>query len=112
MAKLIVRGKDRETAMANMRAALDEYTIDGIVTNIPLLADIIEHPAFVGSTYHNGFLEQWLANPTAGSGKEMIAALAVAMVIEQDKIEKTLPSKWKLHGRRAAMVGRLNSGGS
>ncbi|MEE8519469.1 MAG: acetyl-CoA carboxylase biotin carboxylase subunit [Dehalococcoidia bacterium] len=111
MAKLIVRGKDRQTAIQHMRDALDQYKVEGVVTNIPLIADVMEHPSFTGATYHNSFLEQWLTNRDAGSGKEMVAAIAVAMVLEQEKQDKSLPSKWKIHGRRGAMVNRLNGGG-
>jgi acetyl-CoA carboxylase biotin carboxylase subunit len=110
MAKLIVRGKDRATAIANLHKALGDYVIDGVVTNIPLVQRVLDSERFVAGTYDNGFLERMLGEPKAASGKERIAAIALAMVLGQDQAARTLPSRWKMHGRRAAMVNRLSSG--
>ena len=110
MSKVIVRGKDREAAIENLKRALDEYVIDGVVTNIPLIQRLLDEPAFIDATYDNGSLERMLSEPEPGSGKEIIAALAVVMVLNQDKAASTLPSKWKMHGRRSLMVNRLGSG--
>lgn len=41
IAKLIAHGKDRETAIARMKQALDEMILTGIKTNIPLHKDLI-----------------------------------------------------------------------
>lgn len=41
IAKLIVHGKDRATALARTRQALDEMIIEGVKTNIPLHRDVI-----------------------------------------------------------------------
>jgi acetyl-CoA carboxylase biotin carboxylase subunit len=38
---LIVHGKDRATALARTRQALDEIIIEGVKTNIPLHRDVI-----------------------------------------------------------------------
>ncbi|MGE5702017.1 MAG: acetyl-CoA carboxylase biotin carboxylase subunit [Clostridia bacterium] len=46
IAKLIATGKDREEAIARMQAALDQYQISGIKTNIPLLRNVVAHDAF------------------------------------------------------------------
>ena len=47
IAKIIVRGEDRETAVCRMRKALDEVEVDGIATNSAYLAACMEHPEFV-----------------------------------------------------------------
>ena len=47
LAKIIVRGDDREAAMDRMREALDSVEIDGIATNAAYLAACMEHPEFV-----------------------------------------------------------------
>ena len=41
IAKLIAHGKDRETAIARMKQALDEMILTGVKTNIPLHKDLI-----------------------------------------------------------------------
>ena len=108
MAKLVVWGEDRDAAIARMKQAVVDYEIKGVVTNQPLVARVLSHSAFAQARYHNGFLEQLLSEPTSGSGKELVAALAVAMVLAQDREDAVQPSRWKLHGRRHAMLGRLN----
>jgi acetyl-CoA carboxylase biotin carboxylase subunit len=109
MAKVIVRGKDRETAIANMKQALSEYVIEGLVTNIPLVQRVLNSKPFVTAEYDTGFLERMLAGAGTG-GNELIAALAVAMLLNQDGAARAMPSRWKMHGRRNLMVNRLSSG--
>ena len=108
MAKLVVWGEDRDAAIARMKQAVVDYEIEGVVTNQPLVARVLSHSAFAKARYHNGFLEQLLSEPTLGSGKELVAALAVAMALVQDREDAAQPSRWKLHGRRHAMLARLN----
>ena len=110
MAKVIVRGKDRETAIANLHQALDAYKIEGVVTNIPLVQRVLDHKAFAHGTYDTGFLERMMSGPEPAAGRELIAAIALAMVLEQEHASRAMPSKWKMHGRRALMVNRLNNG--
>lgn len=61
IAKLIVRGRDRPQAIAKMRVALDEFTIEGIQTTIPLHRDIMRDRRFLSGNYTTDFLE-----PTPG----------------------------------------------
>ncbi len=44
--KLIVHGKDRESAIAKMRSALGELVIEGIETNLDFQYEILNHDAF------------------------------------------------------------------
>jgi len=60
VAKLIVYGEDREACRARMRRALHEYVIDGIATNLPLHARIIESQDFIDSAIDVVWLERWL----------------------------------------------------
>jgi acetyl-CoA carboxylase biotin carboxylase subunit len=108
MAKLVVWGEDRDAAIARMKQAVMDYEIEGVVTNQPLVARVLSHSAFAKARYHNGFLEQLLSEPTLGSGKELVAALAVAMALVQDREDAAQPSRWKLYGRRHSMLARLN----
>ena len=45
--KLIVRGKDRKSAIAKMRSALGELVIEGIETNLDFHYEIMNHQAFL-----------------------------------------------------------------
>ena len=109
MAKLIVHGQDRETAIAKMLDALNDYAIEGLVVNIPVVQRVLEHRDFRGATFDNGFLERLLEEPPS-QNKEMVAAIALAMVLDQQAAENHLVSRWRLHGRRMAMVNRLGGG--
>ena len=109
MAKLIVHGQDRETAIAKMLDALNDYAIEGLVVNIPVVQRVLQHRNFRGATFDNGFLERLLEEPPA-QNKEMVAAIALAMVLDQQAAENHLVSRWRLHGRRMAMVNRLGGG--
>lgn len=46
IAKLIVTGENREEAIINLKKALEDYQIEGIKTNIPMLQTVISHSAF------------------------------------------------------------------
>lgn len=60
--KLITYGDTREQAIARMRIALSEMSIEGIKTNVPLHADLMADAAFStgGTSIH--YLEQKLEN--------------------------------------------------
>ena len=111
MSKLIVWAEDRPRAIEEMRKAIAAYQIQGVVTNQPLLDRILIQPKFEQSRYDTHFLENFISETaSAGSGKEIIAAIALAMAIAQDRDRASQPSKWKMHGRRQSMVGRLSGG--
>ncbi|HPJ11918.1 MAG TPA: acetyl-CoA carboxylase biotin carboxylase subunit [Caldisericia bacterium] len=60
LAKLIVRGKDRQEVIKIAKRALQEFTIQGIQTNIPLLLEIIDHQEFQKGNIHTSFLDQYI----------------------------------------------------
>ncbi len=60
IAKLIVRGGDRDDAIARADKALAETVLLGCKTNTAFLRRLIHHPAFVAGDVHTGFLD---ANP-------------------------------------------------
>jgi acetyl-CoA carboxylase biotin carboxylase subunit len=62
VAKVIAHGRDRAEAIARMRAALAEFTIEGIKTNIPLHLRILDDPDFRAGRSHTGFLEELFAS--------------------------------------------------
>lgn len=57
IAKLIVRGDTRDQAVDRMATALDEFVIEGIATNIPLLKFIVAHPDYRSNTISTRWLE-------------------------------------------------------
>ncbi len=60
IAKLVVWGKDRHSAIARMSRALDELAIDGIKTTIPFHRKIMKDVDFVSGEINTQFLEHFL----------------------------------------------------
>jgi propionyl-CoA carboxylase alpha chain len=56
LAKLIVTGRDRDEAIARMRAALAGTAALGLTTNAAYLQRVLAHPAFIRGETHTGFL--------------------------------------------------------
>ncbi|MEK6622941.1 MAG: acetyl-CoA carboxylase biotin carboxylase subunit [Planctomycetota bacterium] len=61
ISKLIVYQKTREDAIACMKRALREYTIEGIKTTIPLNLELISHPQFATGNINTNFVEGLLS---------------------------------------------------
>ncbi|KAK1724290.1 hypothetical protein CaCOL14_012773 [Colletotrichum acutatum] len=59
IAKLIVRGKDRETAIRRLELALCEYEVVGLSTNIEFLKRLCRSPAFIEGDVETGFIDKW-----------------------------------------------------
>ena len=63
ISKLVTYGATREEARLRMLAALKEYVVLGVSTNIPFLIDVMAHPEFTaGRTYTDfipKFFEDW-----------------------------------------------------
>jgi len=67
IAKLISHGKDRETAIARMKQALDEMILSGIKTNIPLHKDLIlQDKNFCSQAMDIHYLEKHLLKQLEG----------------------------------------------
>ena len=58
--KLIVHGRDRESALARLDRALGELIIDGIETSIPLFHALLQEADVLSGNYNIHWLENWL----------------------------------------------------
>ena len=58
ISKLCAYGRTREEAIQRMLRALQEYTIEGIVTNIPFHRWALKHPRFLAGDLDTGFIPQ------------------------------------------------------
>ena len=56
IAKLIVRGSDRTESIRKLKAALDDYEVAGLITNIEFLKRVCENPAFIAGEVETGFI--------------------------------------------------------
>ena len=57
LVKLIATGETRDAARMRALAAIRNYPILGIRTNIPLLMELLEHPRFIAGNVDTGFLD-------------------------------------------------------
>jgi acetyl-CoA carboxylase biotin carboxylase subunit len=69
LAKLIVWGRDRAEAIARMRRAIDETTIQGVHTNLEYLALVLSHPRFEAGDIDVDFVERHLAETRPLDGR-------------------------------------------
>ena len=59
IAKLIVKGKNREEAIARMKRALKEFKIEGVDTTIPFHLKVLENEAFKEGKFYTNFIETY-----------------------------------------------------
>ena len=57
IAKLIVKGKTREEAIARMKRALKEFIIEGVDTTIPFHLKVLDNEAFKKGVIYTNFIE-------------------------------------------------------
>jgi propionyl-CoA carboxylase alpha chain len=84
IAKLIVHGKDRLDAITKMRAALNEFVIRGIHSNIPFQAALMQHPRFISGDFNTGFIAEqfphgFRASDVKAQDPKLMDALATAV---------------------------------
>lgn len=66
IAKLVVTGETREAAVHKLRAALHEFHVTGIDTNIGFLRKIVAHPDFIAGRVTTGFVPRLLQEAAIG----------------------------------------------
>ncbi|HSL27632.1 MAG TPA: acetyl-CoA carboxylase biotin carboxylase subunit [Anaerolineales bacterium] len=79
LAKLIVHAEDRETAIRRMQAALREFIVHGVVTNIDFLQAVLSHPDFANGRASTRWVEtefNWM--PPAEPPLEALVAASLA----------------------------------
>jgi acetyl-CoA carboxylase biotin carboxylase subunit len=70
IAKLVVRGKDRDEAISRMSRALEMFIVEGIYTTIPLHRKILADPEFRAGQTDTNFIERFLSRNTPSNEKE------------------------------------------
>jgi 3-methylcrotonyl-CoA carboxylase alpha subunit len=86
IAKLIVWGEDRATALGRMRAALADYEIVGVASNVAFLARTVAGKAFSAADLDTGLIERSRAElfpADAGASDQDLAAAALAELLAE-----------------------------
>ena len=66
IAKIIVSGADRETAIARSRRALAELVVDGMPTVVPFHRAVLDDPAFTATDGQFGVHTRWIETEFSG----------------------------------------------
>ncbi len=78
LAKLIVHAEDRPAAIRRMQAALREYVVHGVITNIDFLQDILAHPDFQSGSVSTTWVEEAFKWQPAPVSPDSLTAAAVS----------------------------------
>jgi acetyl/propionyl-CoA carboxylase alpha subunit len=79
LAKLTAAAETRPAAIGRAAAALRDFPVLGIRTNVPFLIRVLEHPDFAAGRLHTGFIEEHVALLAPRTAPpEAFAAAAVA----------------------------------
>ncbi len=84
LAKLIVFGADRDAAVARLRGSLENFVVDGVRTNVPLLLWIARDDAFARGETTTSFLERRLDESIFNAAPPPDAALLAAAALLAD----------------------------
>jgi 3-methylcrotonyl-CoA carboxylase alpha subunit len=88
IAKLIVWGQDRTQALQRLQAALGDYYIGGLNTNLEFLGNLARSADFAAGDVHTGFIEQHMAELFPESSTppdEVLAAAVLAQLVSTQK---------------------------
>jgi 3-methylcrotonyl-CoA carboxylase alpha subunit len=92
LAKLITYGPDREAATRRLSAALDDFRIEGVPTNLPLLRAIARDAAFQAGQTTTAFLEDRARELEAAQTMPDEAVLLAVGAVAGD------PRAWRIGG--------------
>jgi len=111
IAKLIVWGEHRSTAIRRMIGALDDFQIAGVTTDLGYLREVVRSEAFLSAEVDTMYLESF--HPQESQGLESLekeTALAATLFIHQmlkKKARQTTEAlgQWRTVGWREQMAG-------
>lgn len=88
VAQVVCHGKDRADTIARMRSYLDQVTIDGVCTNLPLLCRVLDDEQFRDGDYDTRYLTGFLARTRAEElVREVERAAGLSATVDRAEIE-------------------------
>ncbi|MEQ1569186.1 MAG: biotin/lipoyl-containing protein, partial [Myxococcota bacterium] len=109
LAKLVAHGPDRATATRRLRGLVERAWAPGVVTNLPLLRQILAHPAWVEADLDTAFLERVGLPVAPPLNLERGALAATILGVTERRPTLAGPSGWRMGGR-AEQVDRWRCG--
>jgi 3-methylcrotonyl-CoA carboxylase alpha subunit len=102
LAKVIAWAPTRDAAIARLNRGLEEADVRGVVTNIPFLAALIDHPAVRANAIDTGFIERELKSLTPAAASpgdlELCAAVTAIFIQEAPAVFAEAHSPWRTAG--------------
>lgn len=110
IAKLIVKGPDRESALLKLRKALEEYEVVGVSTNIEFLKRLTAHQSFVAGDVETGFIEKHRSELfKATKTPSEVLAQAALNVFMTHTISKSFSDTFTSAGGGVGYMGSMQS---
>ncbi|XP_071454517.1 methylcrotonoyl-CoA carboxylase subunit alpha, mitochondrial [Hetaerina americana] len=83
IAKLVVWGENRYSALQKMKSHLSSYNIVGLNTNVDFLMDLCSHPSFIQGNVHTDFIEEHYKElfPQKGITSALISQVAIGCIL-------------------------------
>ncbi|WP_057795792.1 acetyl-CoA carboxylase biotin carboxylase subunit [Roseovarius atlanticus] len=103
IAKLIVRGANRQVALASMCAALDRSNVFGIATNLGFVKRLCSHPAVIAGEADTRFIDRAEGLMPADVTPQDTAWAAAALAVMQSRISARGGSLWERAGVELAL---------
>lgn len=120
VAKLIAWGRDFEEARIRTKNALDEFTIEGINTTIPLYKTIMDEQNFINGDLSTDYLERFnildKMRENAKEESQRVSSAAIAAILLQSEFIKkgmtgsSMTSKPQLEKSKWKKIGREFNG--
>jgi 3-methylcrotonyl-CoA carboxylase alpha subunit len=116
IAKLIIWGKDRDTALSHMAQALAQYQIVGLASNIGFLQRLVASKPFAGADLDTGLIERHRASlfpPLQAAPMAAVALATMALVQQEEQLAQSErpndpwshASGWRLNAELQRQLG-------
>lgn len=112
IAKLVVWGHDRNTALNKLTTCLSQYNIVGLSTNVDFLISLATHPSFQAGDVSTDFIPEHYQTlfPARTPTKQLLCQAALAQVLEEELegIRKVAASQDPTSPFRPSPTPRIN----
>ena len=99
ISKLVCWGETRERALDRMEAALRQYEVSGVLTNVPFLLRCVAHPRFRQGQVETGFIAENLRDlipqSTADSSDVPTSLAALAILLRRARAARAADGGWQ-----------------